>query len=86
MQAWKPSSLFAASKIQQYGAVIPCLLDFCPNSKIIIGAFLLKAFWYKVNDIEKKYLKLKKSHNARCLRGGSRQHGQFHNLSGHCIL
>ncbi|KAI0220481.1 hypothetical protein LSAT2_028021 [Lamellibrachia satsuma] len=41
--SWKPSSLFTASTLQQSGPVIPRLLDFCLNSKIIIGAF-----WRKV--------------------------------------
>ena len=40
-----------------------------------------KSFQNKFSDVEKRYLKLKKSHNARCQREGSHQNGELEN---HC--
>ena len=51
--------------------------EFLVKHKILASNF--KSFQTKFSNVEKRYLKLKKSHNARCQREGSHQNREMEN-------
>ena len=53
--------------------------DCLVKHKILASGSNFKSFQTKFSNVEKRYLKLKKSHNARCQREGSHQNKEMEN-------